>query len=109
MNTITIPSLISPDPSHQKQLSNLLSNFQTSDQGLDTCLAHLKNEFLPKNDELFWLMVLDNQVKARYCNSNNNNVSSDVRVTIRSVLLGLVKSGHLNKTEKMGTKIFLLL
>jgi len=67
MNSISIPKIISPDPNHQKQLRNLLDNLKSSDPGLENCLKSLENyEYLSKNDELFWLMVLEHQVKVRY-------------------------------------------
>lgn len=90
---VNIPPINSPDPNHQKQLRTLLERLKTSDVGLNQAVQGLeKIESLSSNDEFFWLMVLENQVKLRYSiKCNNNLLNNDIKINLRKLLLNLVK------------------
>ena len=103
-STIPIPQITSPDPHHQELLRDLLTSFQSSDLGLSNAIKNLcDTNNLSTNDELFWLMVLENQIKQRYNNpivlqkqslnviDKSSLLNSSIRIEIRKVLLGLVK------------------
>lgn len=119
---VNIPPINSPDPNHQKQLRTLLERLKTSDVGLNQAVQGLeKIESLSSNDEFFWLMVLENQVKLRYSiKCNNNLLNNDIKINLRKLLLNLVKfhvvptpqcafsTPILTKIAVIMTKVFML-
>ena len=65
---VNIPNINSPDPEQQKQLRLLLDRLKSTDVGLSQAVQALEkiDNGMNSNDEFFWLMVLENQVKVRY-------------------------------------------
>ena len=65
---VNIPNINSPDPEQQKQLRLLLDRLKSTDVGLSQAVQALEkiDNGMSSNDEFFWLMVLENQVKLRY-------------------------------------------